>query len=128
MEDDKKIMDSIMGSMIEAMSPMLAGGQLLGGEATAWDAYVCTFTRTVRMPEGHAPPENIGELAIQFADQLLEARRQRFNETAMRERMRGMLPSGRQLCNEPFTLPGEDGKQAQELRCLRPQGHDGHCY
>ena len=76
------------------------------------------------MPEGQALPANVVEMAVEHADAMLVARRARFGEKLVEERLRGMLPSGKQLCNEPIIVKGED----TGMRCTRNAGHDGNVH
>jgi len=114
-ESLKKTGDTMMNSMIEAMAPMLAESTLLSDEARAWDNYVCAF-----LPRANGDAEAIG-----FADKLLDARRQRFNDESFKERMRGMLPSGRGLCNKPIL---RDSGADTGHRCAQNEGHKGTCF
>ena len=113
-------------SLMEAMGPMLGGMQLLDNEAKAWDQHACAFVSALNLAHGEALPENTEKLAVTYADTMLAARRERFNEEQLRERMRGMLPSGRGLCNKPVIVNDRD----TGMRCTRNEGHDpvGGCY
>ena len=120
----KRQFDTMMSGMMEAMAPMLMGSQLLQDEARAWDQHADSFVRSISMPEGQALPANVVEMAVEHADAMLVARRARFGEKLVEERLRGMLPSGKQLCNEPIIVKGED----TGMRCTRNAGHDGNVH
>jgi len=117
---------SMSSSMMEAMGPMLGGMQLLSDEAKAWDQHACAFVQTINLAHGEALPENTEKLATTYADSMIAARRARFNEESLKERMRGILPSGRGLCNKPVIVNDRD----TGMRCTRNEGHEptGGCY
>jgi hypothetical protein len=111
--------------MMEAMGPMLSGIALLQDEAKAWDSYVVAFVRSfVAVPED--TDVEVRAHAVAQADFVLAARRGRFNEEQLKERMRGILPSGRGLCNKPVIVNGKD----MGMRCARSVDHYpvGGCY
>ena len=121
----KRQMDGMMNSLMEAMAPMLMGGQLLSDEAKAWDEYVCAFVRGYNhLPDDDGFPSEADEKVIEFADKMLTERRKRFNREAFAEHMRGMLPSGRGLCDRPIVNDGKD----MGHRCSRNAGHQPPCY
>lgn len=110
-------------AMMESMAPMLGVANLFGEEAKAWDDYHNTYIRTWG-PTPVMTPEQVGEKAIEFADKQLIARRARFNEAKILERMRPMLPHARGLCNKALIVNGKE----TEHRCTRNDGHTGTCY
>jgi hypothetical protein len=112
-------------SLMEAMGPMLGGMALLQDEAKAWDQHACAFVSALNLAHGEALPENTEKLAVTYADSMLAARRERFNEEQLKERMRGILPSGRGLCNK--AILHNDGNDSGH-RCARNDGHEGICF
>lgn len=130
----KRQMDSMMASMMEQMAPLLMGGQMLGDEAKAWDQYVCgalkgAFDRyAVAVNASVGFSHDVGVLctiAIGAADSLLVERRKRFNKDVFAEQMRGMLPSGRTLCDQPVLR--NDGTDTG-TRCTRNADHEGNVH
>jgi hypothetical protein len=125
MQDD--VMKNMMSSMVEALAPMLGGAQILGDEAKAWDEYVVAYVKTFG---ANADASGVTDAAFEadaanFANRLLDQRRKLFNEEAFKERMRGMLPSGRGLCNKPILR--DDGTDSGH-RCTQNDGHNGICF
>ena len=121
----KKQFDSMMGSMMDAMAPMLMGTQFMGDEAKAWDQYYCAYLSTMRAKEGESLPDNAEQFAIDSANRMLSMRRKLFNKELMDEQLRGMLPSGRGLCNEPIL---RDNGEDTGMRCTRNAGHEGNVH
>jgi hypothetical protein len=111
----KRQMDSMMASMMEQMAPLLMGGQMLGDEAKAWDLYASSAIRDT---------DDVAVI-VDVADRLLAERRKRFNKETFAEQMRGMLPSGRTLCDQPVLK--NDGTDTG-TRCTRNAGHEGNVH
>jgi hypothetical protein len=112
----KRTTEQIMGSMMEQMAPMLMGSQMVGDEAKAWDGYVCAVMRDTSLTTA---------TVVNMADALLAERRRRFNKEAFAEQMRGMLPSGRGLCDKPILRNNGDDTGH---RCTRNADHLPPCY
>lgn len=125
-EQSVKRQSEVMGNaMAEALAPMMGGMQLLGDEARAWDQHAYTFASAmlhVSKPTTAEERNRLRDLAIEHADKLLDARRQRFSEKAFAERLRASLPSAKGLCNEPILR--SDGTDTG-ARCTRNAGHEG---
>jgi hypothetical protein len=127
----KKMQDeaikAMMGSMVEAMAPMLGGSQLLGDEAKAWDDYVVAYVGAfgANHDASGVTDQAFEAGAVEFANRILDERRKLFNEETFKERMRGMLPSGRGLCNKPILR--NDGTDSGH-RCTQNDGHGGICF
>jgi len=132
-ESSKRQIETLMGSMMEQMGPLLMGGQLLGDEAKAWDEYACKSLEGAF--ENYTIPEDVEAdiardagalctIAVAIADTMLAERRKRFGKDKFDEQLRGLLPSGKNLCNAPVIVKGEDSG----MRCTRNAGHDGEAH
>lgn len=123
----KRTADTMMNSMVEAMAPMLGGSQLLQQEAQAWDQHACAFVKQLSKLDivGETPAATIvSSLACEYADAMLALRRERFNQEVFMEQLRGLLPSGKHLCNRPIL---RDSGADTGLKCTQNEGHVGVC-
>ncbi len=123
----KQMMSEMSDSMMESMAPMMGAIALLGDEAKAWDQHACEFIATLaqRIPKDKPMPVDAAQQAMAYADDMIAGRRERFNEDTFKERMRGILPSGRGLCSKPILR--DDGSDTGS-RCPQNVGHAGICF
>lgn len=110
--------------MMDVMGPAMVLTQLLDAEGRAWDHYVGQMLPKANSTVDASLEEVVLTAILVTADKLLAARRERFNELSMAERLRVLSPAAAGMCGRNVTLKGRD----VGTRCVRGAGHSGPCY